>query len=83
MVAVKEGEAALHFIGNGKMGAYLDRGNLVQLFGPPYSTGSVMKNTGGRDLSRSQPPPEGNRYLGQRAVGGGEASRFRHRSCGS
>ena len=24
------------------MGAYFDRGNIVQLFGPPYSTGSVL-----------------------------------------
>lgn len=35
-------EPALHFIGNGKMGAYLDRGNIAQLFGPPYSSGSVF-----------------------------------------
>lgn len=45
MVINQSKEPALHFIGNGKIGAYLDRGNITQLFGPPYSSGSVLTMT--------------------------------------
>ena len=40
---VYENDGSVHCIGNGQMGVYEQGPNVIQIFGPPYSSPSYMK----------------------------------------